>query len=246
MTTNLPLITVGIPTYNGEKYLSQAITSVLNQTYQNLEIIISDNCSTDNTESIVNSAIKNDNRIKYFKHSCNIGYINNFNSIPLKSSGDYFIFFADDDIYDKDFIKILFQEFQKDSSITLAIGSVKLITLEGKELTHNNNFKKSKTTTTTHLELVDSIGKVIRYGHNREWSWGINLALHKKKSILKYPYNNKLIDPGTLFYRSIVFDGKIGFNADAIFYKRIGGLSEGQNYGRSKVNVKTKFDDEKN
>lgn len=241
-----PLISVGIPTYNGARYLAQAIQSVSDQSYQNLEIIISDNCSTDNTESIVAELQKKDNRIKYVRQNSNIGFINNFNSIPKNTTGSYVIYFADDDIYDPDFIKLLWAEYVKNPAITLAIGSVKLITADEKEIEHVNNFTKAKTECTSHLKAVDRIARIIRYGHNREWSWGINLALHKKETLLLHPYSSNMIDPGTLFYRSIVYEGHIGFNGDAIFYKRIGGLSGSQNYGRSKETVKTKYADVKN
>jgi glycosyltransferase involved in cell wall biosynthesis len=241
-----PLISVGIPTYNGAKYLVKAIQSVLNQSYTNLEIIISDNCSTDGTAAIVTQLQQQDKRIKYVLQSSNIGFIKNFNSIPGNASADYIIYFADDDIYDKDFIKLLWQEFIKNPEITLAIGSVKLITPDEKEIEHVNNFTGAKTECTVHLKPVDRIARIIRYGHNREWSWGINLALHKKATLQKHPYSSKMIDPGTLFYRSIVYEGHIGFNGNAIFYKRTGGLSGSQNYGRTNETLKTKYDDVKN
>ncbi len=238
-----PLISVGIPTYNGAKYLEEAVQSVLDQSYQNLEIIISDNCSTDDTTAIVATLKKKDARIKYFRQPSNIGFINNFNSIPLKAAGDLFVFFADDDIYDKDYIKLLWEEFKRNPAIVLAIGSIILITKEKMQIEHVNNFSGAKLASTSNLKPVDRAAAVIKYCNTREWAWGINLALYKKEVLLKHPYSTKMIDPGTLFCRSVAFEGDIGVNVNAIFYKRIGGLSGEGNYGRSKVTVGSKFKD---
>jgi glycosyltransferase involved in cell wall biosynthesis len=67
-----PLVTIAMPTYNrADGFLKQALQSAVSQTYANIEIIVSDNCSTDNTESVVKEM--KDPRIRYFKHSENMG-----------------------------------------------------------------------------------------------------------------------------------------------------------------------------
>jgi glycosyltransferase involved in cell wall biosynthesis len=241
-----PLITVGIPTYNGGKFISQAIQSLLDQTYDNLEILILDNCSTDNTESIVSAFQKKDNRIKYIRHPTNIGFTKNYNLIPRKASGEYVLFFADDDIYDKNYITLLWEEYIKNPAITIAFGSVIIISPDGTEIEYVNNFSKAKTESTSGLKPVDRIAKIIRYGHHREWSWGIILGLHKKEALLKHPFNLKVIDPGILFIRSVIYEGDIAFNGNAIWYKRTGGLSSEKNYGRPEETIKTKYDDWEN
>ena len=104
MTESTPLITIGIPTYNrANSYLKQAIDSALNQTYQNIEIIVADNCSIDNTEALVGSF--SDPRIRYHRHQMNIGPNNNFNFCLEQATGDYFLLFQDDDAIDEDFIE---------------------------------------------------------------------------------------------------------------------------------------------
>ena len=66
MIVNTSKISIGLPIYNGERFLRSKLNSILNQTYSNFELIISDNGSTDNTESICNEFVLKDNRIKYF------------------------------------------------------------------------------------------------------------------------------------------------------------------------------------
>ena len=98
------LVSIGTPTYNrANGYLKYALESALNQTYKNIEIIISDNCSPDNTEELVRSY--NDERIRYVKHAKPLHPIDNFNYCVEMAKGDYFLMLHDDDMIDPDFIE---------------------------------------------------------------------------------------------------------------------------------------------
>lgn len=106
--THTPLVTIAIPTYNrANTYLPQALHSVVNQTYSNIEIIVADNCSTDNTELVV-QAVK-DSRIKYVKHSKNIGPFHNANFCIQEACGEFFLMLQDDDLIDPDMIEVCLQ-----------------------------------------------------------------------------------------------------------------------------------------
>lgn len=96
-TTSFPLVTVGIPTYNGAERIPAAIASVINQDYPNIEILISDNCSTDQTEEACRQLAANDSRIKYHRQPENLGIIGNFDYVMRNGSGDYFMWLSDDD-----------------------------------------------------------------------------------------------------------------------------------------------------
>ena len=95
---NKPLISLGIPVYNGENYMSEAIDSLLNQTYTNIEIIICDNASTDKTKEICQGYVTKDPRIKYHRNEANIGAAKNFNLLVDLAEGEYFKWMACDDI----------------------------------------------------------------------------------------------------------------------------------------------------
>ncbi len=97
--SNLPLVTIGIPVYNGEKYLRQALESVIAQDYQNLEIIIADNTSTDSTQSICQEFTSLDTRICYYRHPDNLGAIANFNYVLEIARGELFTWLAHDDYF---------------------------------------------------------------------------------------------------------------------------------------------------
>jgi glycosyltransferase involved in cell wall biosynthesis len=99
-----PLVTIAIPTYNrADSYLPQALKSALNQTYPNLEIIVSDNCSTDGTKAFVTGIA--DPRLRYVRHEVNIGSTNNINFCLEQAKGEYVLFLHDDDRIDPDFVE---------------------------------------------------------------------------------------------------------------------------------------------
>jgi glycosyltransferase involved in cell wall biosynthesis len=99
-----PLVTIAIPTYNrAGSYLPQALQCALRQTYPLLELIVSDNGSTDHTKDLVTSM--GDPRIRYFRHDPNIGANNNFNFCLQQSAGKYLLLLHDDDLIDGDFVE---------------------------------------------------------------------------------------------------------------------------------------------
>ncbi|MGX3044136.1 glycosyltransferase family 2 protein [Helicobacter sp. T3_23-1056] len=88
MTTS-PKVSIALITYNQQDYVGMAIESILNQTYQNFEIIVGDDSSTDETANVVKSY--KDKRIKYFKTDYNIGINGNLNLATSKATGDYIV-----------------------------------------------------------------------------------------------------------------------------------------------------------
>ena len=119
MVTNKPSLSIGIPVFNGEKYLPQAIDSILAQTYQDFEIIISDNASTDQTENICHEYLRKDNRIHYYRSEINHGAAWNWNHVFELSSGVYFKWVAHDDIYDPQYLEKCISVLLKDPAIIL-------------------------------------------------------------------------------------------------------------------------------
>lgn len=94
-----PLVTIGLPSYNRPEGLKRSLENATKQTYKNLEIIVSDNCSDDtmNIKAIVESYMENDNRIKFFRQQKNEGILFNFQFLLEKATGEYFMWLADDD-----------------------------------------------------------------------------------------------------------------------------------------------------
>lgn len=111
-----PLVSIGIPTYNRPKGIQETLSSITRQTYSNIEIIISDNCSpTSETEDVVREFMKKDSRIRYFRQEKNLGLFYNFKFVFDVSKGDYFTWAADDDTRDKKYIEKCLDIFQQES-----------------------------------------------------------------------------------------------------------------------------------
>src|SRR5215467_10718909 len=72
-----PKVSIGLPVFNGQAYLKGAIVSILEQDYQDLELIICDNASTDETESLCREFARTDPRVRYYRNDSNIGFANN-------------------------------------------------------------------------------------------------------------------------------------------------------------------------
>lgn len=136
----VPKISVNICCYNGEYYIKKAISSVLEQTFTNYEIIIINDGSTDNSEYIINSF--EDKRIKYYyQNNKGLGYSRN-KAIEL-SSGEYISFLDQDDVWLKDKLLKQIKVFDEDSAIGLVYTDAFLIYENGLKLL-NSNFKQCK------------------------------------------------------------------------------------------------------
>ena len=109
-------IDILLATYNGEKFVKEQIESILNQTYENFNLIISDDASTDNTLNILEEYEKKDTRIKVFKKEKNKGLIDNFEFLLKNVTSDYFMFSDQDDIWKKDKIEKSINKLNEENS----------------------------------------------------------------------------------------------------------------------------------
>lgn len=101
---NNPKVSIGLPVYNGEKYVARAIESVLAQSFSDFELIISDNASTDATQEICRAYAGRDPRIRYYRTEQNLGAAPNFNRVFELAHGDYFQWLASDDMLAPEFL----------------------------------------------------------------------------------------------------------------------------------------------
>ena len=93
------LISICLATYNGEKYLEEQLNSLLNQSYKNIEIIIQDDCSSDDTWEILKKYSKKHDNIMIYKNEKNLGYVRNFESVIKRANGNLIAMCDQDDIF---------------------------------------------------------------------------------------------------------------------------------------------------
>ena len=137
---NDKLVSIIIPVYNGEQFLDKCMDSVLNQTYKNIEIILSDDGSTDNSLDIIKKYAKNNKRVKWDSHG-NVGLSMTRNIAFEKVTGDYVTYLDVDDYFDYDFIENMLMYYNDEDII---IGGFKRIYPNGEvDFTYSlNNSKK--------------------------------------------------------------------------------------------------------
>ena len=112
-----PKVGVGMPVYNGERYLEEALDSILAQSFDDFELVISDNASTDRTEEICRAYAHKDERIRYFRMRENYGVIDNFNNAFRLSAGEYFKWAASDDVCEHDYLRKAVEVLDRDPSV---------------------------------------------------------------------------------------------------------------------------------
>ena len=121
MTTNrTPRLGIGLPVYNGATYLAEAIEALLGQTYEDFELIISDNASTDATEDICRQYAAQDARIRYIRQPRNIGGLLNHNVVFEYCRSELFKWAADDDLYGRDLVERCVAALDEHPDVVLA------------------------------------------------------------------------------------------------------------------------------
>lgn len=126
-----PRLSIGLPVYNGENYLREALDSILSQSFKDLELIISDNASTDATEQICREYAGKDQRIQYYRNNVNLGAAKNFNLVFELSKGEYFKWAAHDDILAPDFLLKCIQVLDNNTSVVLCCTKTQFIDEQG-------------------------------------------------------------------------------------------------------------------
>jgi len=122
-----PKISVCIPTYNYEKYISQAIDSVLSQTFTDFELLIADDCSSDSSDEVIKCYTKKDSRIKYIRHQKNLGMVENWNYCLRQARGKYIKFlFGDDFLVSAQALEKMYSVMEADASVSL-VSSARMI-----------------------------------------------------------------------------------------------------------------------
>jgi glycosyltransferase involved in cell wall biosynthesis len=122
--TDAPLVSIGMPAYNGEKYIRRSIESLLAQDYDNFELNISDNASDDRTLRICEEYASRDSRIRIHQQPSNMGIKANFEKVLEMSTGQFFLWAAVDDCWLPGFISSLVKELIRDPGIGVAMCAV--------------------------------------------------------------------------------------------------------------------------
>ncbi|SEA45206.1 Glycosyltransferase involved in cell wall bisynthesis [Desulfuromusa kysingii] len=126
-SSHIPRVSIGLPVYNGERYLEETLNSVLRQTYTDFVVYISDNASTDKTEEICRQFVDQDSRIVYERHPKNIGAAGNYERSFLPAKSEFFRWQNADDPIEPTLIEKCLKVLDEHSDVVLAYGKTYII-----------------------------------------------------------------------------------------------------------------------
>ena len=213
-----PTVTVGVPIYNGQKHLRQALDSLLRQDFQDFELILSDNGSTDDTPQICREYAARDPRIRYLRHPENLGHIKNFNQLPSMARGDFFMWAAADDLWHPQFISKLLQGIHARPEAVLAFCQGEFFEMKG--VAHPRFYVDFPSL--EGCSPVQRVRRILRY----RATCSIVYGLHRRNALLRTGLFRDTDFPADLFLESeLAAQGPFIIVPEVLFYKRGGGLS---------------------
>ncbi len=193
-----PLVSVGLPTYNRAAALRRAIESVLAQDYSNLELVISDNASTDETQTMCEEFCAHDSRVKYIRQLSNLGARPNFLEVFERARGELFMWLGDDDWLDGSYVSHCTQALVENSDYSLVCGTAKYFQA-GKFLLEGEN-----------IALFQSAGedRVVGY-YEQVYANGAFYGLMRREYLRPMKLPENVLGGDWLFVAAIAFRGKI-------------------------------------
>jgi glycosyltransferase involved in cell wall biosynthesis len=157
ITAKEPFVSIGMPVYNGENFLRQALSSLLAQDYPRFDLIISDNASDDGTEDICREYQARDPRIRYIRHTENRGSPWNFAFVAREARGDYFMWAAHDDLWDPTFIRKCLAMLESHPEAVLCTTEINFIDGNGLPSLYFQNYKQIVTIGMTPVERIHAL-----------------------------------------------------------------------------------------
>ena len=216
---------IGMPAYNGERFIKEAIESLSEQTFADWKIFISDDASTDKTRVMCEEFARKDPRITYFRQEKNIGIFRNFKFVLDNADTDYFIWAAQDDIREKDYLKICVDQLEKNHSLGLAttrmaaIDSFGRTLVEELELTRFSE-KPIAQNVTRYVLQPEVLGKC-------NLMYGLFRTVVARETWQAYP-QRQIWGQDYMFSLALIARHKVYVDEKIIFKKRLGGFSSPQ------------------
>lgn len=130
----MPLVSIGLPVFNGERYLARAIDTILGQSFRDFELIVCDNASTDRTPAILAEAARHDERIRYVRNNANIGAAPNWNRVFSMATGAFFKWASHDDLHAPTYLERCLEAMQADPGLVLCHTATTLVDEDEVEL----------------------------------------------------------------------------------------------------------------
>jgi glycosyltransferase involved in cell wall biosynthesis len=204
-----PLISIGLAVYNGERYLAEAIDSILAQTYRNFELIISDNASTDSTAAICQRYAA-DPRVRYYRNTTNIGGANNENLTFTYATGAYFRWAGHDDVLAPTMLERAVEALEADPGAVLCFFDFATINAAGEQGERRSHPLGRAAQPWQRFRELASMG------HRCEATYGLMRASTLRVTGLQHNYT----DSDRTFLAQLALHGRFAYLPELLFYQR--------------------------
>jgi glycosyltransferase involved in cell wall biosynthesis len=222
-------VSIGMPVYNEEQFIEQAIVSILNQDYKNFELIISDNASTDQTKEICLNYSKRDSRIRFFSRDTTTDATTNFNYVAAIANGDFFMWASGHDTRDPSFISRCIAIFEKSNSIVLCYSDANWIDLNGK----NIGIEKSDIDTIG----INKINRIYKVFWNLGYAYPI-YGMFRIESLEKILPAKKVLGPDILLLNELSAIGEFARIPEPLFnIRKLSDYGDWHAYFQKSLNI---------
>ncbi len=206
-----------LATYNGEKYIKEQVESILNQTYENIQIIISDDCSTDNTRQVLKE-YENNEKIKIFYQEKNLGYVKNFEFLLKQVKSNLYMLSDQDDVWKKEKVEKSVEKIESEK-LDLVFGDLEVV---------DENLNTLYKSYNRYMHLIHKIKKYqkdyrLQYLYNCMTGCTIISRKNWIDKVLPFPTNSKYMIHDYWLGFVIALNGKVGYIEEPyILYRQHG------------------------
>jgi glycosyltransferase involved in cell wall biosynthesis len=212
---NTPLVSIGIPCYNRAHLIGRAIESALKQDYRNLELIISDNASTDETEAVCRDFAARDDRVTYIRQAENQGAVFNFDIVRRHAQGKYFLWLGDDDWLEPDYVSACVNFLEAHADYVVAYGRARFY--QGDLLdSEYDGFS---------LSQKSGVARVIDYYRQVDDN-SMFYGVFNRKILENVGNVRDIVGGDWIFMSRIAYQGKVQLLPETCVHRMMGGTSE--------------------
>lgn len=208
-----PLVSIGMPTYNGERYIGEAVAALLAQDYPNLRLLISDNASTDRTQEICLAAAAADDRITYHRNPENLGAARNFNETFARTTGDYFMWAADDDRWEPSYVSRCVAALEADGRALMATTGLRFIDEAGAVI--EMDYSLADNPDMASESVADRVGILVRRG-----GWYQSYGLARREALARTHLFRDVYGPDVVLMMDLALQGRIIKVPEVLFWYR--------------------------
>ena len=212
MRSSVPYVSIGLPVYNGERFLVKTLDSLLTQTFEDLELVISDNASTDRTQEISRDYALDDRRIRYYRNDQNLGAARNYDRVFDLSSGKYFKWAAHDDLCAPVLVERCVEVLDSELSVVVCHSKTSIIDEHGRHQKDYDDLMDLRSPN-PHERFRD-------YLFRRAGMWSAIYGVIRASELRKTPLIGGYVSSDKVLLGELVLRGKIYQLSERLFYRR--------------------------